>query len=771
MTYWARGARTAAVVQICVFLAAAACGMTVGGPELTEEGGWSFQQGATVSSDGLCLSVSNAVPKGESSAVFRAKGDLTAGGVMRISFDASWRDVVPTEVFSCAGVTVLVEYRTPDGRKPHPKNVNLGFGTRAKTRFELEFPVEKGATDFWAYFGVRQSVGTATFENVVIRLDPPANVRTAGVSGAVAADIVGKSADRIGGEAQANESFLLEMVPPPDWSAPKIPDGRPVAFFRVDSPRRTFDRFAPHPAQLQDRFALSATPGETVDLFFGLYAGKESSVKVEVEEVGAGNCGGSPQLYRAHNWMRAYDRTGAYTVQPEVLFPVERRISLKAGRTALLMAQVAVPEQAAPGTYRYLLTAEGTDGSRREAAVELTVLPFKLRWPDPKHHEFIIHGGPFTENDPPTRLVELYTAMKRRGFEACLVPCQYGPGKLELERKPDGTVGIRRFKKLDDALIAYRAAGLKGTFIIHFSEKLEVAVAQALGIPFKDAAGEQTHMIPEMETPAFRQATTEALRAIVARCGDIRPVIMGYDEPNVAARVPRAKWEIAAIETAGIPSALYCSAEAYRKVPSQVAITSSHPGTPDYEAVSAGTSARGGRMYLYSLEGAYGYGFGGAHGSWSGVMPSRFTLGWAEFLSPLSGGHTAWVFTPGSAVAETDEMAPKGWADLTRYDRTSGRLLTTLQLEGDCLGIADYAYLNTLDELLAECKDDPGARRIAKDFAALKQSVKSDFHPYCLDSADAERPDADGRCRSFLNADADRVRAQVVSWIREILNR
>jgi len=152
-------------------------------------------------------------------------------------------------------------------------------------------------------------------------------------------------------------------------------------------------------------------------------------------------------------------------------------------------------------------------------------------------------------------------------------------------------------------------------------------------------------------------------------------------------------------------------------------------------------------------------------------MPSRFTMGWSEFLSPLSSGHTAWVFTPGSTVAETDEMAPKGWADLTRYDRTSGRLLTTLQLEGDCLGIADYAYLNTLDELLAERKDDPKAQCIAKDFAALKQNVKFNFYPYCLDSADAERPDADGCCRSFINAEADRARAQVVAWIRQILNK
>ena len=149
-------------------------------------------------------------------------------------------------------------------------------------------------------------------------------------------------------------------------------------------------------------------------------------------------------------------------------------------------------------------------------------------------------------------------------------------------------------------------------------------------------------------------------------------------------------------------------------------------------------------------------------------MPSRQTVGWSEFLTQESRGHTVWLFATGGKVSENDETAPDGWATLTRYDG-NGRLLSTLQMEGDLMGVDDYAYLYTLQSLLDERKSHPRHDAIAAEFAALKEEIRCNWHPYCLDSADAERPAADGSLRSFLNADADRARAKVANWILELM--
>ncbi|MBQ2632074.1 MAG: hypothetical protein IJG13_20550 [Kiritimatiellae bacterium] len=738
--------------------------------------GGSFSKGASAVSP-CGVDCSNSVFRGESFAMFRSRGDLSEGGIMRISFDAEWRDVTPDEPsYSCAGTVVLVEYVDAGGRKVHPKNVNMGFGTRRRGSYELEFPVAKGAKDFWAYFGVRWARGHARFTNIRIRLDRPdaRSLRSGAVAGAASAEIIDDSnvGARLSAESSSSKSFLMETTPPPKWKAPHIPGGRPFAFFRVDSPRRTFDRYPPHPSQLQDTFSIAATPGETADLFFGVYAEKESALSIAVDGfAGPGGAVVRPELFRARNWMRADGKLGAYIQIPEVLFPVEAAQAMKPGTTALLMAQFRVSDGAKPGVYRGKVQAKSAAGAVHSADVELTVLPFRLRRPPPDMHEMIIHGGPYSPDGPPDRLVELFKWLKGRGFESALVPCQYSPGMLELEKDAQGHIAIKSFKKLDDALAAYRAAGMKGTLFVHFSDKLEVAVAKALGVPFPDGMGEQTNMVPEMSTPWFKAAAVEALVAVRRRCGDVPLAVLGVDEPNVAARVPRAVWERERIDEAGIMSAIYCSADAWSNVRTKIAISSSAPGTKGCQMLDRETAALGGRLYLYSLEGSYGYAFGGAHGSWGGLMPSRQTVGWSEFLTPGSRGHTVWLFATPSAggVSETDEMAPKGWATLTRYDK-KGRLLSTLQLEGDLLGVADYAYLHTLSELLKERKSHPRRDDIAAEFAALAREIRANWHPYCLDSADAEVPSADGSLRSFLNADADRARAKVTDWILELLH-
>lgn len=744
--------------------------------------GWSYTKGAAADRAQKAISFVCDVKRGSSSATYRTKADLSAGGIMRIAFDAEWTRVVPDEPsYSCAGLVMLVEYVNPAGRKIHPKNVNIGFGTREKARYEMEFPVERGARDFWVQFGLRWARGRARISNITMRLDQPAQatLRKGAVAGGVNAAIVNESnaGENFSAEAKVSRSFLIETTPPPAYDAPVLANGEKFAFFRVDSPRRTFDRYPPHASQLQDAFTLQATPGETALLFFGVYAGAEiedltaKCGRFRAKDAAAGlhsaMLGCAPALFRAHNWRRGFGRTGAYTHQPEVLFPLEKMQKVAAGGTALLMAEFQVPENAVSGVYEGEIEFF-SGGKHRPVRISLKVLPFRLCRPTPDKYEFIVHGGPYAAKGAPDRLAELFRFMKRRGFESALVPCQYAPGMLELEKTPQGRMAIKSFKKLDDALAAYRAAGMTGTLFVHFSDKLEVALAKALGIDLPDALGEQTNMIAEMETPEFKAAAVEVLRLVAERCRDVPFAVLGYDEPNVDARVPRAKWEIGRIEEAGIPSALYCSAAAWKKVPSKIAIASVFPGSVPCGELAKGVASRGGRLYLYAYEGSYGYAFGGAHESWGGLMPSRFTLGLSEFLTPVSTGHTAWLFGTGGTVSASDATAPKGWATLTRYD-AQGRLLRTLQLEGECLGVDDYAYMNTLRELLAEKKNHPLHAEISRQFRELLDDVRVNNYPYCLDAADAEVA-LDGELKSFVNADADAVRANVVELILRLLD-
>lgn len=741
--------------------------------------GWSYMKGAKADPVSRGLLFDSDVVRGISFATYTSKADISAGGVMRIAFDAEWSAVVPDEPsYSCAGLVMLVEYVNRKGRTVRPKNVNIGFGDRETARYEMEFPVDKGAKNFLVHFGLRWAHGKARLRNLSMRLDPPCaeTVRSGAVAGVNAAIVDdGNEGENFLAGSKASSSFRIDVVPPPAYAAPAIPGGKPFAFFRVDSPRRTFDRHHPHADQLQDEFTLQATPGETALLFFGVYAGAETAaLRAAAGEFRTGGFLGfgkrtldaRPSLFRAHNWRRGYRDTPAYTHQPEVLFPLEKPQNLPAGTTALLMAEFLVPENAAAGDYTGEIVFSSGE-SKRAARITLRVLPFRLRRPAPEKYEFIVHGGPYTAKGRPDRLIELFRHAKRRGFESALVPCQYQPGMIELEKKSDGTIAVKSFKKLDDALAAYRAAGMKGTLFVHFSDKLEVAVAKALGIEFPDSHGEQTNMIPEMDSAAFKAATVQALRLVSERCRGVPIAVLGLDEPNTAKRFPRTRWEIDRIEEAGIDSALYCSAKAWKNVPSKIAIASVFPGDKPCAELTEGIAGRGGRLYLYCYEGSYTYAFGGMHDSWGGVMPSRFTLGLSEFLTPASTGHTAWLFGTGDKVSPSDGTAPEGWATITRYD-AEGRLLRTLQFEGDCLGVDDYAYLNTLRELLAEKKGHPRHGEVSAAFEKLLGDVRRNNYPYCLDAADGEVA-VDASLRSFVNSDADAVRAKVVDLILELL--
>ena len=55
----------------------------------------------------------------------------------------------------------------------------------------MEFPVERGARDFWVQFGLRWARGRARISNITMRLDQPAQatLRKGAVAGGVGGDM------------------------------------------------------------------------------------------------------------------------------------------------------------------------------------------------------------------------------------------------------------------------------------------------------------------------------------------------------------------------------------------------------------------------------------------------------------------------------------------------------------------------------------------------------------------------------------------------------
>jgi hypothetical protein len=293
---------------------------------------------------------------------------------------------------------------------------------------------------------------------------------------------------------------------------------------------------------------------------------------------------------------------------------------------------------------------------------------------------------------------------------------------------------------------------------VHFSDKLEVAVAKALGIDFPDKGGEQTNIIPEMETAEFKAAQVEAIRLIAKRAEGVKLAVMAMDEPDNGQRLPRTRWEIERIREAGLPSALYAGARSYDLTHPDIIIGQVKPGTEGYRHFCEETAKHGALLCRYGGSGSYGFAFGG-------LMPSRLLHGWGEYLMPECKGHTIWtvqvdeVYDPNS----TDHFLSFG----TVYQRGSGnRLLTSLQLEGCYEGYLDYAYLKELDRRLAKRAGTPAATRIAAELEKLKAEMKQ-VVPYGLD-ADLVLDPEKAMKRRFTNEDAVSVRKKIARWICEL---
>lgn len=682
---------------------------------------------------------------------------VARGGELIVDVTVGWKDVVPARPdYPWSGVIYTATATDPQGRRVHVNTVNLGWGSRALNTWRLKGVVPEGSTDLAVELGVKAATGMVSFGTAKVILNP--------------CDPAKRIRDFRFSEWQ-KAPVDLDFI---DWYDPPVADEIPAddsafSFFRVDEPGLVFDRFAPASGTRTETFRARVTPGETRDLFFGVFAARETCTltasvgpfKTEsVPGLGARTLAARATLSRVRNWPQCGDMgvRRSYTILPEVIFPWRTEGErLPAGTTAQAMLQLSMPSDAVPGIYRASVAFESADGARRAVRVEVEVLPFALVPPRPSDYELIAHIGQYGEM--PERFVSLAKELKGRGFEAMLIATAYGSGRMKFSLGAGGRVVLTSFDRLRAAVRAYREAGMTGTFFVHLSDKLEVAVARALGISLADSHGEQTNMIAEFQTPDFRRHVCEALDAIKAECAGIPLAVLAMDEPNTTNRIPRATYEIANIRAAGIPAALYGDQLAYWNVRPDYMITTEHPQLASFPRIASDVASRpGARLYLYDGSGSYHYAFGS-------MYVGRFNHGWGDYLAPgPCRGHTAWNFL---ANAPTDfgglgHLAE--WARLIHFDRNMARR-TTLQFEAICEGFLDRCYINTLELALDAAGETHMAQRVRRAFEALKAECRR--RGAYRDPIRQTMP-APKDTPIFANADMDDVRGRIADLILEL---
>lgn len=679
------------------------------------------------------------------------------GGEIVMDVEVGWRDVVKDRPeYQWSGVLATGTAIDPRGRKVFVLTRNLGTGTQKREMWRFKGIVPEGSTNLTLEVGLKVAKGEIDFGDAHVSLnqcDPAKRIRNFKFNEWQKDPVDLDFVDWYG--AQTNE--------PPRLGGPSF------AFFRIDEPGFTFDRFAPDAARLADSFRIRVTPGEVRDFFFGVYAEKDAGgIAATVGEFKTAGFAGlfrrplgtAPSISRVKNWPMCGDMgtKRTYTVMPDPVLPWSADgENLSAGTTAMAMLQFDVPDGARPGVYAGEVAFLSASGERHSAKVEVEVLPFSLVRPKPDDYETIAHVGMY--GDSRETFVRMAKEFKRRGIESLLIPTAYGNGRLKLRKGEDGRLEIESFDRLRDAVAAYRTAGMAGTFFVHLSDKLEIAVAKALGIQVKDATGEQTHMIPEFKTEDFKRHMGEALAAIKAECEGLPLAVLVMDEPNSTNRLPRARYEAARIRESGVKVALYGDMVAYDNIKPDYFISSDTPGTFRLAATLADVAKRpGARHYLYLGSGSYHYAFGS-------MYAGRFNHGWGDYLAGAIHGHTAWNFLAEKPTDFTGVKHLAGWASLDHFD-AGMNVRWTLSYEAVCEGFLDRCYVNTLETHLREKAGSPAAARVAAAFAALKEECAARGN-YRDAVTHMGRPVPLSKS-VFTNGDMDAIRSRVADLIMEL---
>ena len=697
------------------------------------------------------------VPKSKVMRFVPSPESYARGGEIILEFEAGWKNVVKQRpTYAWSGVIATCTAVDKKGNKVFIITSNMGAGTRSRQKWQMKGVLPENSTNLIFELGIKVAEGEIDLGDAKIEMLP--------------CDRSMRIKDFKFNEWQKTtvDIDFINWYGEPKYEPASIGE-KSFAFFKINEPGMTFDRFAPPACKITSNFRLRVTPGEVRDFFFGIYS--ERGTEGLKHEIGQFKTSGFAGLFRkslAANMVlsRVKNRRQcgdmgvrrSYTIMPDAIIDwANDGESVPAGTTAMAMLQLDVPADTKPGIYSGDVVFTDKDSAREAARIEVEVLPFTLRKPEPQEYEPIAHIGMYGEKLH--YFVNMARWLKRRGFESMLIATHYGSGRLTLTKGPDGKLAIKSFDRLRFAVRAYRESGMRGTLFIHLSDKLEVAVAKALGIKITDGHGEQTNMIPEFETPEFKRHVGEAFEAIKTECEGIPIAVLAMDEPNTTNRFPRAFYEIQRIKEAGIPAALYGDLAAYNAVKPDYMILSDSPDTESYKKVKEDIDRRpGARLYLYGRTGSYHYGFGS-------MFVGRFNHGWGDYLATGTRGHTAWNFL---ANAPTDFNSIKHfatWVQLNHFDKDMN-FLSTIALEAICEGYLDRCYINTLEERLKDKASSPKAPCVAAKFEKLKQE--------CLNRGSYEdpirlranpKPKTDNH---FVNEDMDEVRSRIADLIMEL---
>jgi hypothetical protein len=657
-----------------------------------------------------------------------------------LTFEAMQQDVVPGRPdHPWSGFQAALHGRKND-KSTSFKNVALKKEGDGFVKYTVQGVLPPDAQELYVEFRFFEASGMVKIRNIALTLTPSTEeskrdtVRTRVVGG--------------------REVDLLKTDRHPPRRAALNSSEKDFLLFDGSDDRAVYDLDIPAENDLRTEFAAFGTPGEIGNVFIGFHArrdlGLEKPFLTDLKnENGDIIPAASVEIFRVKNWPQGdgMGRSLNYSIIPELLLPFAPS-PVPANTSVNLNFHFAIPENAAPGVYRGEIQFTG-GGTVRKTPFALRVLPFRLQRPANDEMCYLVHVGDFGGGREYAEAA--CREFKRRGIEGIVLACQYGTGMLKVEKNAAGIPVIAAFDKLDMALAGYRAAGMTGPLIIHFSDQLEIAVAKGMG--FELPPGHEKGGVTEtMKTPAFSDAMQKTLSALKERCRGIDIYVMCIDEPSAFQdRKERALWECAEIAKAGLPASVYIHGAFWKELRETCKIqifSSTSYADPLRKAGFAEVKKTGVRPFTYGLHGSYD-GFSG------GMMPSRARSGFMAFLEEAA-GQTLWLYSPGHGM-DFDGVEQLRFFPRLKYLDKSGQIVSTLQWEGLCAGINDYAYLHTLKLLMAE--HTPETDKIRPGYERLLQLLEREIIPGPCEETQIAR---------FTNLTADAARWQIATWIMEL---
>ncbi|MBQ2632277.1 MAG: hypothetical protein IJG13_21570, partial [Kiritimatiellae bacterium] len=152
--------------------------------------------------------------------------DAAKGGWVTVDFTVAWTGIVRERpAYAWSGVVFAAKAEDPAGKRLFLKTVNLGDGDRAERPGKMRFLLPKDSRKFTISFGPQFAKGSFTLKDVTVSLN--------------AVDPAHPSISYKG------KSYEYDERGKPPAEPAMLPADAAFGLFRVDSPRMTFDRFAP----------------------------------------------------------------------------------------------------------------------------------------------------------------------------------------------------------------------------------------------------------------------------------------------------------------------------------------------------------------------------------------------------------------------------------------------------------------------------------------------------------------------------------------------